>query len=324
MTKLAKSPSKVNYKISNWQEYNESLIKRGKVSIWLSAKLLSIWRDIDVRKITVGEQKYPDAVIEFCLIIKYVYGLGFRQTQGFVQDILALHGCEDYCIPNYSTLSRRSKDLSVSYSEKLKNKKGLHLMVDSTGLKVYGEGEWKVKKHGVSKHRTWLKLHLCVDVNTQEIVAMSLTDNSVDDAKAAKNLLEPYRSNISSMRGDGAYDTFFFREAMGKDVKHIIPPPRNAVLKVGTKKVPIPDYLQQRNKAVQRIEEIGRSQWKKEVEYHQRSLVETSMFRYKIIFGEKATARIDKNQLTEAKIKCKIINVFTNIGMPKTIKILKN
>ena len=319
-----KSPDKYSYKITNWKDYNNSLKKRGKVSLWLSAKLLSIWKELDLIKISVGEQIYPDVIIEFCLIIKNIYHLPFRQTTGFVEDLLALQGFVGYCIPNYSTLCRRAKQLPVCYSQTSKHKKGIHLIVDSTGIKVYGEGEWKVKKHGTSKHRTWLKLHLCIDAESQEIVAISLTDNSIDDANAAKDMITANQYYLLSIRGDGAYDKFFFRETIGCEVLQIIPPPCNAVVKIGTEKVPAPTYLLQRNQAVERIKEVGSKEWKKEIGYHKRSLVETTMFRYKIIFGDKSTARIQENQQIEAKIKCKILNVFTNIGMPKTVKIFKN
>lgn len=320
----SKSPRKDSHKVQNWQSYNDSLKKRGKITIWFSPRLLHIWKSIDVRKVSVGEQTYPDVVIEFCLVIKHIYHLPLRQTIGFVEDLLLLHGLENCSIPNFSTLSRRSKNLSVSYAASSKGKKDLHLIVDSTGLKVYGEGEWKVKKHGISKHRTWLKLHMGIDANTQEIVCMSLTDNTIDDAHAAKNMIESQDLSLLSLRGDGAYDAFFFRETLGHEVLQKIPPPSNAVVHKDSAKSPVPDYLLQRNEAVERIKEVGRKEWKKEIGYHQRSLVETTMFRYKVIFGDKSSARIEENQETEAKIKCKILNVFTNIGMPKTTKIFKN
>jgi hypothetical protein len=155
----SKSPSKYSYKVTNWKTYNNSLKKRGQVNIWLSSQLLSIWKEIDVRKITIGEQIYPDVIIEFCLTIKNVYHLPLRQTTGFLEDLLSLQCCKNYCVPDFSTLCRRAKQLPVSFSQTLKNKKELHILVDSTGIKVYGQGEWMVKKHGISKHRTWLKLH---------------------------------------------------------------------------------------------------------------------------------------------------------------------
>jgi hypothetical protein len=323
MENHSKSPSKYSYTITNWKEYNNSLKKRGKVSIWLSAKLLSIWKELDVRKISVGEQIYPDVIIEFCLLIKNIYHLPLRQTTGFIEDLLVLQGLEGYCVPDSSTLCRRAKQLPLSCSQGLKHKKNIHVLVDSTGLKVYGEGEWKVRKHGASKHRTWLKLHLCVDAATQEIVANLLTNNSIDDANAAKEMLKDHQAYLLSLAGDGAYDKFFFREFLGNGVLQKIPPPCNAVVKVATEKVPIPDYLEQRNQAVERIKEVGRKDWKQEIGYHKRSLAETAMFRYKVIFGDKVSSRIEENQRTEVNIKCNILNKFTIIGMPKSVKVFK-
>jgi len=320
----SKSPVKYNYKITNWKNYNHFLKKRGGLRVWLSATLLSVWREIDVRKITIGEQIYPDSIIEFCLTIKYLHRLPFRQTTGFVESLLAFCGYENYSVPDYSTLCRRAKDLPVTFSTSLQEKKNLDLLVDSTGIKVYGQGEWMVKKHGASKHRTWLKLHIGMDGSSQEIVANLLTDNSVDDSNAAINMFDGHQPCLSSLAGDGAYDKFFFREFLGDEVVQNIPPPCNAVVKVGTKKEPPPPYLSQRNQAIERIKEIGRKAWKVEVGYHQRSLVETTMFRYKVTFGEKATARVIENQKTEANIKCKILNKFTQIGMPKSVRIFKN
>lgn len=324
MENPSKSPNKYSYKVTNWKSYNDSLKKRGKVSCWLSAKLLSIWKEVDVRNISVSEQIYPDVIIEFCLTIKHLYHLPLRQTTGFVEDLLSSQGYKEYCVPDYSTLSRRAKNLPVSYSESLKHKEDVHLMVDSTGIKVYGQGEWMVKKHGVSKHRTWLKLHLGIDADTQEIVAMSLTNNDIADADAAKSILEEHQPFLASFRGDGAYDKFHFRKVLGNKVEQKIPPPCNAVVHLGSSHSPPPAYLLQRNQAVKRIEEIGRKEWKEEIGYHRRSLAETAMFRYKIIFGDKSSARTDDNQATEAKIKCKILNSFTNMGMPKTVRVFKN
>ncbi|MEM0355052.1 MAG: IS5 family transposase [Thermoplasmata archaeon] len=324
MKNLPKSPNKYKYKVTNWKAYNNSLKKRGQVTIWLSAALLSVWKDLDVRKIAVGEQIYPDSIIEFCLLIKNVYHLPFRQTTGFIADLLALQGLAAYCVPDYSTLCRRAKHIRVSFSKTLKQPNNIHVLVDSTGLKVYGQGEWMVKKHGASKHRTWLKLHLSIDAATQEIVANLLTDNSIDDASAAKEMLTDAQNCLASLTGDGAYDKFFFREFLGNELLQKIPPPCNAVVKVATAKSPVPPYLSQRNQAVERIKEIGRKAWKKEIGYHRRSLAETTMFRYKVIFGDKASSRVEENQRTEVNIKCKILNKFTSIGMPKSVKIFEN
>jgi hypothetical protein len=116
------------------------LKKRGQVTIWLSAKLLSVWKNLNVIKITFGEQIYPDSIIEFCLLIKNIYHLPLRQTTGFIADLLALQGLKDYCVPDYSTLCRRAKHLKISFSRTLHQKNNIHVLVDSTGLEVYVRG----------------------------------------------------------------------------------------------------------------------------------------------------------------------------------------
>ncbi|MFY7788281.1 MAG: transposase [Thermoflexibacteraceae bacterium] len=148
MENHSKNPIKYSYKITNWKEYYNSLKKRGKVSFWINSKLLSIWKDLDVIKINFGEQFYPDVNIEFCLLIKNIYHLPFRQTAGFIDDLLALQGLENYCVPDSSTLCRRAKHLQVNYFSTLKDKKDLHILVDSTGLKDI------VKARGCS-HSGW-------------------------------------------------------------------------------------------------------------------------------------------------------------------------
>lgn len=123
MEKPSKSPAKYTYKVVNWEEYNNSLKKRGKITIWLSPRLLRLWKDIDVRKVRVGEQVYPDELIEFCLLIKHLYHLPLRQTIGLLEDLLLFNGLENYCVPDYSTLCRRAKHLPLSYSQGLRTQK---------------------------------------------------------------------------------------------------------------------------------------------------------------------------------------------------------
>lgn len=284
MENPTKSPAKDTYKISNWNEYDKSLKNRGKVSLWLSSRLLRIWSEIDVSKKEIGEKTYPDAIIEFCLTMGYIYNLRLRQTTGFVEHFLESNGYVGFCVPNYSTLCRRAGDLAVSASSKLKGNKKMAIIVDSTGLKLYGEGEWKVKKHKASKHRMWVQLHIAIDL-TGEIVANLLTSNNVGDSPAAKIMLKGYEKNIESCRADGAYDKFGFREFLG-EATQIIPPPKNAVVCKGTVKKPVPEYLVQRNQAIDIINQTDSKTWKVSSGYHKRSLVETTMFRYKVTFGD--------------------------------------
>jgi hypothetical protein len=213
-------------------------------------------------------------------------------------------------------LSKRGKDLKISLGDFKKDKK-IDIIVDSTGLKVYGEGEWKVRKFGWSKHRTWRKLHICIDGDTQEIIEEELTENSIDDGDVVGSILENVPGEINSFTGDGAYDKLKVREKMAKEeIIEIIPPQHNAVLSKKPSK-----STNSRDKAVKEIAEIGRKEWKKKVGYHKRSLVEVAMFRYKTIFGDKIMSRNNKNEKVEVRLSCSILNRMTAIGMPKSIRV---
>ena len=300
---------KDKYKIVNWSTYNESLKQRGSITIWFSEEAVKSW-EYQGKRERGGKIIYSDTAIKTCLVIRKVYGLKLRQTEGFMNSLIGLLKVE--CgIPDYSQMSRRAKTLELPL-KRFNKDEALDIVVDSTGLKVYGEGEWKVRKHGWSKHRTWRKLHIGIDPNTQEIVAEVLTDNSVDDAETVGDLLKQISNTIKSFRGDGAYDKTKVRVLLAEqDVGQIIPPQLNAVVR----KIPDP-ALKQRDESIKRIAVIGRVKWKQEVGYHKRSLVEVAMFRYKTILGDKMMSRTFKNQETEARIGCLILNEMTKLGMP--------
>jgi transposase len=314
------SPGKDRYKLRNWKSYNASLCKRGSLTLYIDESVLRIWRDIDVSKKIVGEQTYPESIILCCLLIKMQYHQPLRQTTGLVKSILTMAGYGDFEVPDYTTLCRRQTGLSVGVTKRWKSGEKIAVAIDSTGLKVYGEGEWKVRKHGVSKRRTWLKLHIAIDIDTQEIIGVSLTGNDIDDAAEAKKMLKGKAEKMSSFHGDGAYDDFEFRKILG-DVKQIIPPPKDAVVHHETKRKPLKEYLFQRNKAVEFMNKHDRKQWKINEEYHKRSLNETVMFRYKTTFGAQMQARKLENQQTEVLIKTKILNIYRDIGMPVSYRI---
>lgn len=190
-----------------------------------------------------------------------------------------------------------------------------HIVVDSTGLKVYGEGEWKVRMHGFSKHRTWRKLHLSVDESNHEIQAVVLTEAGVDDAEAGKQLLDDTVCPIEQVSGDGAYDKVKFYDAcQARRVKSIaIPPRRTAKISQhgNSKNEPLP-----RDQNLRRIRQVGRKRWKIEIGYHRRSLAETAVFRFKTIFGNTLSTRTLPRQMTEARIKVVALNRMTHLGMP--------
>jgi hypothetical protein len=190
----------------------------------------------------------------------------------------------------------------------------VHLVVGSTGLKIFGEGEWKVRQHGYSKRRTWRKLHLAVDAHSQEIAAAEATDNDVHDSAMLEPLLAQILEPIAIVAADGAYDQRVCYSLLHKrQVRALIPPRKNArIWQHGNSRA----QRLSRDEALRRIRKIGRKGWKKESGYHQRSLAETAMFRTKQIFG--LASRDPEIQRIEALLRCRALNIMTRLDMPKS------
>jgi len=217
---------KTSYKVTNWREYNKSLVERGSLTVWITPEVLEGWKDQRPAQ-RGGQYEYSDVAIEALLTLKHLMRLPYRATQGFAKSLFTLMDLA-LQVPDYSTLCRRAKTLKVKISKS--DSPVRHIVIDSTGLKVYGEGEWKVRKHGYSKRRTWRKLHLSVNAETQEIVAELLTANSVDDASAGVDMLQSMDESPDTVAGDGAYDKRkFYDECQAQGIPNIVvPPQRNA------------------------------------------------------------------------------------------------
>jgi len=212
-------------------------------------------------------------------------------------------------VPDYSTLCRRSCKLKVKLASKPASKIS-HLLVDSTGLKVFGEGEWKVRTHGKDKRRTWRKLHISVDGESLLITAAVVTDKDTLDRKALAQLLQETESGIEKVCADGAYDTTgCYKAIKQRGALGVIPPKSNAV--IGGKK-----WFEDRDDHMRKIQEVGLKEWKKQSEYHRRSLVENAFYRLKTILSEKLRSRTEDRQTTEALIRCAVMNRLTSLGMP--------
>jgi hypothetical protein len=323
--KRTNKSDKTPRKIINWAEYNQALVNRGNFTFWISDDVLAQWRH-ENNNFKVGRPfTYSDLAIETLLTLRELFRLTYRGTEGFAKGIIALMQIE-LLLPDFTTLAKRAKTISISLAAS-KVKGAVALLVDSTGLKVYGEGEWKVRKYGWSKRRTWRKLHLAVNAETQEIEAEILTDNSTDDAAVVDDLLDQTENQVGKFSGDGAYDKcrvsrvgyrpplMFYDTLLERDgIVPIIPPRCDAKIKQhGNSKLP----PLARDVAIRGIRKLGRSEWKRQVGYHRRSLAETAMFRMKTIFGASLKNRSDETQKTEVTVRCKILNHFTRLGMPK-------
>jgi len=312
---MPKSKPKRRYHITNWAEYNRSLIERGNLTIWIDEKASEKWIAPREQGKNGRPRTYSDDAILIALTLRTVFKLPLRALEGFLKSLLKIMQVA-LPTPSYSQICRRSSDLDMSLG-RLSRKRPTDVVFDSTGLKVYGEGEWKVRTHGASKRRTWRKLHLAIDPSSGEVLLAELTDNSKGDAQVAEGMMEQVHGHVQRVYGDGAYDSHEFRKKVSaKEAKCKIPPPRNATIGRSSDKA-----TQERNSAISAIKGLGgddeaRSLWKKLVGYHTRSLVETAMFRFKTIFGENLRSRTWENQKTESVVKCLVLNTMTRLGMP--------
>ena len=302
------SPTK--YKTTNWSSYNDSLKRRGSLSIWFDPEMIWVPPPSGRRG---RQQNFSDAAIQACLTLKVLFGLPLRQTTGFVQSLLQLIGL-DWVVPNFSTLCRRQRTLNVS----LPYRGGtgpLNLLIDSTGIKAEGEGEWNAGKHGGSKRRIWRKIHIGIDEETLEVRAVEITSSNVGDAPVLPDLLNqiPSNQNIGSVTADGAYYTRKCHEAIAaRDAHAVIPPRKNAKPWKPTSAGAVA-----RNEAVSAQRYLGRTLWRRWSGYHRRSRVETKMHCMKLM-GQSLMARDFDRQVAEIQIRIAVLNRYTALGIPIT------
>lgn len=295
----------------DWATYNRALVARGSLTVWVDEDTLTTWLGPRGTSKRGRPPVYSDAAIEVVLTLRELYRLPLRGAQGFARSIFRCLGV-DLPVPDYSTLSRRAGRLAVDLGASAASG-GRVLLIDSTGLKVFGEGEWKVRQHGYSKRRTWRKLHLAVDAATQEVVAVVVTENAATDASRVPELLGEVAGEVGAMKMDGAYDQEAVYEAAGaRGAAAVIPPRRGAVIhRHGNRAGP----KLARDENVRGVRRYGRRRWKQVSGYHERSLAETAMFRVKSAFGGHLKHRLLEGQRVEARVKCKILNRFTRLGM---------
>lgn len=310
------------YRVRNWSDYNQALVNRGSITFWFSEKCIEDWLSKEKSGKRGRPEKYSSIAIECGLTLKALLKLTFRSTEGFIRSLSELMGL-NLEVPDYSLLCKRQRSLEVKLPKKsLPAGEKLNILVDSTGLKIFGEGEWKVRQHGTMKKRLWRKLHIALNGDTQEIEGFELTDLGTQDWQAFETLLSEIESDLGDVIGDGAYDRFpCYKLATTKKFELIVPPQRNARnTEERKKKISKAKraFLQGRDAIIQSVRELGRKEWKIAAGYHRRSLVETVMFRIKTILGSRLGSRLFENQKVEARIWCKIINHMTRLGMPSS------
>src|SRR3954467_5061951 len=310
-------------KVTNWPAYDASLRQRGSLTVWFTDEAIAAWH-AEPRTTPGGQPRYSDLAIMTALTLKAVFRLALRQTEGLIGSIIRLLGL-DLSVPDHTTLSRRAETLEVprprsdSRTDAGRDPEPVHLLVDSTGLKLCGPGEWLIEKHGTKTRRSWRKLHLGVDADTGRIVASELTTNDVDDGTQVGPLLDQVTGPVASFTGDGAYDQDDVSRSVSErhpDARVIVPPRSGAVPSQTAETAPT-----QRDQHLQLIVEHGRMGWQKASGYNRRALADATIGHFKRVIGDGLHSRTDQRQATEINVAVAVLNRMVELGRPKSVRI---
>jgi hypothetical protein len=303
------------HRVTNWAAYDAALRARGSLTVWFSEEAID-GRRAEARRTRGGQPRYSALAITTALTLRAVFRLALRQTEGLVGSILALLGL-DLAVPDHSTMSRRAETLEVPRPRC--GREPVHLLVDSTGLRLCGPGEWLVEKHGTRTRRGWRKLHLATDADTGRIVASALTDKDADDGSQVDPLLDRLGGAIASFTADGAYDRDDVYDAVAArspDAAVIVPPRASAVPSGAAETAPTP-----RDRHLRVIAERGRMGWQRASGYSRRALVEADVSRWKRVIGDALRSQTDGRQATEVAIAADVLNRMLEFGRPEYVRI---
>ena len=310
-------------KVTNWPAYDASLRQRGSLTVWFTEEAVAAWR-AEPRTTRGGQPWYSELAILTALTLRAVFRLAYRQTEGLIGSVIRLLGL-NLPIPDHTTLSRRAATLEVprprsgSSPDAGREAEPVQLLVDSTGLKLCGPGEWLIEKHGTRRRRSWRKMHIGVDADTGQIVASELTTHDVDDGSQVGPLLDQVAGPVASFTGDGAYDQDGVYASVAErhpDALIIVPPRSSAVPSKTAETAPT-----QRDQHLQLIAEHGRMGWQKASGYNRRALAEAMIGRVKRVIGDGLRACTDQRQATEMNVGVAVLNRMLELGRPKSVRI---
>jgi hypothetical protein len=305
---------KQRHRVTNWAEYDAGLRARGSLTVWFTPEAVAAWV-APPRTGRGGQPTYSDLAIATALTLRAVFRLALRQTEGLIGSVLQLLDL-DLPVPDHSTLSRRAETLAVPRPKA--GSAPVHLLVDSTGLRLCGPGEWLVEKHGTKRRRAWRVLHLATDADTGRIVASVLTDRDADDGSQVGPLLGQIDGSVASVTGDGAYDrddVYAEVAARHPEAAVVVPPRANAVPSEAAETAPT-----QRDRHLQAITEHGRMAWQKASGYNWRALVEADISRWKRVVGDGLRFQTDGRQATEVAIAADVLNRMLDLGRPEYVR----
>src|SRR5215204_3752358 len=307
-------------KVTNWPAYDASLRQRGSLTVWFSDEAITAWR-AEPRTTRGGQPWYSELAILTALTLRAVFRLAYRQTEGLIGSLMGLLGL-DLPVPDHTTLSRRAATLEVPRPRSSSSPEAggeaapVHLLVDSTGLKLCGPGEWLIEKHGTKTRRSWRKLHLGVDADTGQIVASTLTTHDADDGSQAGPLLDQVDGPIASFTGDGAYDQDGVYASVAERYPEatIIVPPRSTAVPIKTAET----APTQRDRHLQLIAERGRRAWQRASGYTNRARAEATIGRFKRVIGDGLRSHTDERRATEVDVAVHVLNRMLELGRRTT------
>jgi len=308
---------KQRFKVANWHDYDASLRQRGSLTVWFTDEAIAAWT-AEPRTTRGGQRTYSALAILTSLALRAVFRLALRQTEGLIGSVIRLLGL-DLAVPDHSTLSRRAETLEVPRPRSSAGAEPVHLLVDSTGLKLCGTGEWLHEKHGAKVRRSWRKLHLGLDAGTGQIVASLLTSKDADDGAQVGPLLDQVPDPIASFTGDGAYDQNGVAASIGTrhpDAAIIVPPRANAVPSETAETAPT-----QRDHHLQQIAKHGRMAWQAASGYTKRARAETAMSRFKQVIGDGLRSHTDERRAAEVEVAVHVLNRMLELGRPNSVRV---
>jgi len=304
-------------RVTNWPAYKASLRQRGSLTVWFTDEAVAAWA-AEPRTSRGGQPWYSPLAILTVLTVRAVFRLAYRQAEGLIGSIIGLLGIS-LCVPDHTTLSRRAATLEVPRPGNAgAGGEPMHLLVDSTGLKLCGKGEWLLEKHGTATRRSWCMLHLGVDAGTGRIVASTLTPKNADDASQVDPLLDQVAKSVASFTADGAYDQD--RVYAGVAERHpeaavVVPPRANAVPSDTAESAPT-----QRDGHLQHIARHGRMSWQSASGYNRRARVEAAINRWKQVIGDELRAHTDERRATEVAVAVQALNRMLDFGRPSYVR----
>ncbi|QJD31347.1 IS5 family transposase [Methylococcus geothermalis] len=302
--------AKAKCRVTNWPDDDRARVRRGDVMVWFEEDFLRHHWHGKATGHRGKPLKYSDIAIQTLLMLKAVFGLPYHSVEGLAGSLMRLMGVA-LPVPDPTQMSRRAKRLAVI--PRRERPGPVYWVVDSTGLKIHGEGEWKVRQQGAGKRRTWRKVHLAVDGHAKDVIGMEVTAVEWADGEVFEGLVEQVEGPIEQIAGDGAYDTRrAYEVAVSREARLVVPPRDNAV--------PWEDG-HPRNDALRQIAEQGMAAWKKTTGYHCRSLAENAMYRLKQLFDGSLASRLFETQVTDVHVRIAAMNLMTYLGMPISVRV---